>query len=72
MTLDDESIYISISILTGVFICLETSGDDTNDAFLAKDCYQQCWEGEHITYMILAGIAIILYEPLSVYMRPQW
>jgi hypothetical protein len=32
-----------IGILLSVFICYETSGDDKDDSFLAKDCYETCW-----------------------------
>jgi hypothetical protein len=59
-----------VSILTSVYICFESSGDDIEDSFLAKDCYETCWQGEHLVYVFLAGVALVIYEPLSVYMRP--
>ena len=61
-----------IGILSSVFICYETSGDDIGDAFLDKDCYVTCWEGEHLYYLILSAIVLVIYGPLSMYMRPQW
>jgi hypothetical protein len=62
----------TIAVLSSVFICYETSGDDVDDAFMDKDCYETCWSGEHLTYVIFAAIAIFVYEPLSIYMRPKW
>jgi hypothetical protein len=56
----------TIAVLSSVFICYETSGDDVGDAFMDKDCFQTCWTGEHLLY------AILIYEPLSVYMLPKW
>jgi hypothetical protein len=32
-----------IAIFLSVFICYETSGDDIDDSFLDKDCYEKCW-----------------------------
>jgi hypothetical protein len=61
-----------IGILLSVFICYETSGDDLGDSFLEKDCYENCWQDEHLLYAIFTGLALVLYEPLSVYMRPLW
>jgi hypothetical protein len=29
----------TIAVLSSVFICYETSGDDVDDAFMDKDCY---------------------------------
>ncbi|MEE4247394.1 MAG: hypothetical protein V2I33_18445 [Kangiellaceae bacterium] len=61
-----------IGIMLSVFICYETSGEDVNDAFLAKDCYETCWQGEHLMYVVFAAFCLLLYVPLSVYMRPMW
>jgi hypothetical protein len=61
-----------IAILLSVFVCYETSGDDISDAFLEKDCYETCWQGEHAIYLSFAAVVLVIYEPLSVYMRPKW
>ncbi|CAG9335814.1 unnamed protein product [Blepharisma stoltei] len=56
-----------VSVLLDVFVCDESIGDSFTDSFLAKDCYQFCWKGNHIVYAILSGIAILIYEPLAVF-----
>lgn len=61
-----------ISIFTDVFLCYETTGDDKDDAFLGKDCYEPCWEGSHIAYMVCGAWALAAYVPVAVYMRPKW
>lgn len=61
-----------ISMFTSVFVCYETTGDDKDDAFLAKDCYETCWEGDHMIYLGLAAFSLVVYVPVAVYMRPKW
>ncbi len=46
--------------------------DDIDDAILSKDCYQTCWNTEHVTYAAFGGVCLIGYVPLAVYMRPKW
>lgn len=61
-----------IAIFTEVFLCYETIGDDKDDAFLGKDCYEWCWQGSHIIYLIAGAWALASYVPVAVYMRPKW
>jgi hypothetical protein len=61
-----------ITILTDVFICTESVGDEFTDSYLDRDCEQFCWTDDHIYYAIFAVIAFALYVPLAVYSRPLW
>ena len=59
-----------ISILLSVFLCDQTMGDDIDDAILSKDCYVQCWQGEHLIHLTVSAILLILYVPMAAYLRP--
>jgi hypothetical protein len=61
-----------ISILTDVFLCTESIGDDYTDSFLDRDCEQFCWTDDHIYYAVFAFVAFALYVPLAILTRPLW
>ncbi|CAG9321867.1 unnamed protein product [Blepharisma stoltei] len=61
-----------ISILLDVFVCDESIGENFTDSFLWKDCTQFCWDGMHIAFAVLSGVAILIYHPLAVFCRPLW
>lgn len=58
--------------LTEVYMCVETSGDDLNDAFLRKDCYAECWGTKHVVISAVCGVVLCIYIPLSLHIRPKW
>ncbi|MEE4248121.1 MAG: hypothetical protein V2I33_22230, partial [Kangiellaceae bacterium] len=60
-----------ISLLLEVLVCVETLGDDIDDAVLDMDCHQTCWNSTHLTFVIVSMICLICYAPLAVYMRPR-
>jgi hypothetical protein len=43
-----------------------------DDSFLEKDCYEKCWQGDHALYLSFSALVLVLYEAVSVYMRPKW
>jgi hypothetical protein len=59
-------------MLTDVFICTESVGNDFTDSFLDSDCEQFCWKGDHLIYAIFAFVSFVLYVPLVVFTRPVW
>lgn len=57
------------ALMLDAFICDHSAqGSD----FVWRDCYMQCWGSDHIPYIILASLAIIVYEPVAVFIRPLW
>jgi hypothetical protein len=66
-----------ISVLFDVFYCVEGHGVDESsldysDSFMFKDCYEDCWTGKHLGFAIAAGIALVIYHPVTVVTRPLW
>ena len=61
-----------ISTLVNVFVCDKSLDDTFEESILDKDCYQKCWDSEHMSYAVISGIFILLYQPLAVYFRPMW
>ncbi|CAG9331452.1 unnamed protein product [Blepharisma stoltei] len=61
-----------ISILLEVFVCDHSIGNNFTDSYLTKDCYQFCWQGDHIIYVIFSSFALACYEPFAVFCRPLW
>ncbi|CAG9316649.1 unnamed protein product [Blepharisma stoltei] len=61
-----------ISTLLDIFVCDESIGNSFTKSFLSKDCYQFCWQGSHIIYVVLSIFALFCYEPLAVFCRPLW
>jgi hypothetical protein len=37
-----------------------------------RDCYKNCWKGDHTTFIGLAAVAMLVYEPIAVFARPLW
>jgi ABC-type branched-subunit amino acid transport system substrate-binding protein len=66
-----------ISVLFDVFYCVEAHGVDESsldyrDSFMFRDCYEDCWTGKHLGFAIAAGIALVIYHPVTVVTRPLW
>jgi ABC-type branched-subunit amino acid transport system substrate-binding protein len=66
-----------ISVLFDVFYCIEAHGVDESsldysDSFMFRDCYEDCWTGSHLGFAIAAGIALVIYHPVTVVTRPLW
>ncbi|CAG9329483.1 unnamed protein product [Blepharisma stoltei] len=61
-----------VSLLLEVFICDESIGENFTDSFMIKDCYQFCWKGDHIIYVAISAVCLVVYEPLAVLCRPLW
>jgi hypothetical protein len=66
-----------ISVLFDVFYCVEAHGADASsldysDSFMFRDCYEDCWTGRHLGFAIAAGIALVIYHPVTVVTRPLW
>ncbi|CAG9331428.1 unnamed protein product [Blepharisma stoltei] len=61
-----------ISILLEIFVCDHSIGNNFADSYLSIDCYQFCWQGDHITYATLSTLSLVFYEPFAVFCRPLW
>jgi hypothetical protein len=66
-----------ISVLFDVFYCVKAHGADASslyysDSFMFRDCYEDCWTGKHLGLAIAAGIALVIYHPVTVVTRPLW
>ena len=59
----------SLALLLDTFVCDHQA---QGKAYVWRDCYMQCWGSEHQPYIIMAVIAILLYEPVAVFSRPLW
>jgi hypothetical protein len=64
-------------VLFDVFYCVEAHGADESsldysDSFMFRDCYEDCWTGKHLGFAIAAGIALVIYHPVTVVTRPLW
>ena len=42
------------------------------DTYLLDDCYVWCWSGMHLKLAIPALLALALYVPSAVFLRPTW
>ena len=42
------------------------------DTYLLDDCYLRCWSGMHLKLTLPALLALALYVPSSVFLRPKW
>ena len=59
----------TLAFLLDAFVC---DHQVLGKAYVWRDCYMTCWTELHIEYVVIAGFAIILYEPLAVICRPFW
>ncbi|CAG9309801.1 unnamed protein product [Blepharisma stoltei] len=55
--------------LLGVFQCDQSIGNEITDSFMRQDCEIFCWKGHHITLVVLAVIALILYLPVAMNLK---
>ena len=57
------------AILFDPFVCDHVA---QGEPFVWRDCYMNCWQGSHVTYVILAAVALAVYEPIAIFSRPLW
>ncbi|OMJ92512.1 hypothetical protein SteCoe_4754 [Stentor coeruleus] len=61
-----------VSILLFIFDCHEGTGESLTESFLTKDCSTYCWKDHHLTYSILSIFTLLIFLPLSIFLRPVW
>ena len=57
------------SILFDAFVC---DNEAQGKQYVWRDCYMNCWESDHIPYVVVSGLALALFEPAAVFLRPLW
>ena len=57
------------SILFDAFVC---DHEAQGKQYVWRDCYMNCWESKHIPYVAVSGLALVLFEPAAVFLRPLW
>jgi ABC-type branched-subunit amino acid transport system substrate-binding protein len=57
------------SILFDAFVCDHQA---QGKQYVWRDCYMTCWSSDHIPFLIVSGLALILFEPAAVFLRPLW
>ncbi|CAG9328047.1 unnamed protein product [Blepharisma stoltei] len=68
-----EILFLPLNLyLFETFQCTSSIGDSFKDSFNNQDCSTFCWQGEHMYYVIISWLAIIVYMPTSVYFRFTW
>ncbi|CAG9328053.1 unnamed protein product [Blepharisma stoltei] len=73
MPIIGEILFLPINLyLFQTFQCTSSIGDNFKDSFNNQDCSTFCWQGEHITYVIISALAISVYLPTSLYFRFTW
>lgn len=61
-----------VSILLFIFDCNEGTGTSITESFLTKDCSTYCWKSQHLIYSILSVFTLLVFLPLSIFLRPVW
>mmetsp|Transcript_45487 Transcript_45487/g.52369 ORF Transcript_45487/g.52369 Transcript_45487/m.52369 type:complete len:1218 (+) Transcript_45487:43-3696(+) len=62
-------------LLVDIFVCHQTvfeGIDGYEHTFVERDCFMECWTGEHTIYVIMGVFALFLYLPFAVFSRPLW
>ncbi|CAG9313525.1 unnamed protein product [Blepharisma stoltei] len=59
-------------ILLTIFQCEKGIGSRLTESFMNHDCSVFCYEDEHIFFVILSMITLLIYLPLSIVCRPCW
>lgn len=57
------------ALLLDVFVCDHQAQGST---FVWRDCYFQCWDDQHYSYIAMSTVAIACFEPIAVFSRPLW
>ncbi|CAG9328021.1 unnamed protein product [Blepharisma stoltei] len=61
-----------VNFLLMTFQCTHSIGDEFKDSYHDQDCSVFCWQGNHLEYVIVSSIILLLYLPTSLYFRPMW
>jgi hypothetical protein len=66
-----------VSVLLDIFICTQAAGPDENsldysDSFLMRDCNETCWEGKHLTYVIIISFIIPILQAALTLTLTMW
>jgi ABC-type branched-subunit amino acid transport system substrate-binding protein len=78
MPLLGNALFLPItSVIFDVFVCEEAHGPvqselEYGDSFMFRDCSEDCWDGAHFRYVVVAAIALVMYLPITVVTRPLW
>ena len=65
-------VYVPVCItVLDVFQCEQTTGGWT-DSFLKRDCYQHCFVGEHITFLVVSIILLHIFLPVFTGTALYW
>ena len=67
--------YVFIALLTlllKVLFCTEATGEYWTSSFLDSDCYEQCWQGSHLTLVIISYVLVLLYVLLTLCTLLPW
>jgi ABC-type branched-subunit amino acid transport system substrate-binding protein len=59
----------ALTLLLDMYVCDHQA---QGHAYVWRDCYTNCWEGKHLTFIFMSSVAIICYEPIAAYSRPLW
>ena len=60
----------TLSIVLNIFLCNRATDNNLTSSYLNYDCRENCYEGHHKNFAILAYIVLIFYILLSVFLRP--
>jgi ABC-type branched-subunit amino acid transport system substrate-binding protein len=66
-----------VSVFLDIFICTQAAGPDKDnldysDSFLMRDCNESCWEGRHLTYIVITSFIIPLLQAALTLALTMW
>ena len=66
-----------ISVLMDAYTCVRGTapiGEELGftDSYMKVDCYEPCWQGTHLVYVVGSSVMLFLYTPIAILLRPAW
>lgn len=61
-----------LSTLLKVYLCTQSTGPEFSSSFLDSDCFQACWNRDHIIYVVGCSVVLLGYTFFALYTTYQW
>jgi hypothetical protein len=61
-----------VSFSLNIYICDQSYSNSFASSVLYSDCFVNCWQKDHWTYVSLVSLCLAFYIPLAIYTRPAW
>jgi len=61
-----------VSVLVKIYFCTKATGNSFSSSFLDSDCFEGCWSGSHIAFLVGCSVVLLAYISVTIFSCPIW